>query len=120
MQDWLATLEKVKREVPNDVLVLPSHNDCFRGLHSRLDHLADGQHRTLDRLRKTLKEPKRAVDVFVPLFGRDISESDSGLLHLATGESVACLNYLFHRGEVTRDIDEFGVFTYQALPNLVP
>lgn len=112
MRDWLESLAKIKREVPDDVLVLPSHNDCFRGLHARLDFLAASQERTLDRLRKTLGEPKRAVDVFAALFGRSIDETDDDLLIMATGESLACLNYLMHRGEVRREIDESGVARY--------
>ena len=115
MQDWLQSLAKMKREVPDDVLVLPSHNECFRGLHARLDYLAASQLRTLDRLRKTLQEPRRVVDVFAALSGRGIDETDTGLLNLATGESVACLNYLVHRGEVRREIDANGVARYQAL-----
>ena len=115
MRDWVESLAKIKREVPDDVLVLPSHNECFRGLHARLDYLAASQERSLDRLRKTLKEPKRAVDVFVALFARGIDEKDGPLLNMATGESLACLNYLMHRGEVRREINEAGVATYQML-----
>ena len=109
----MESLAKLKREVPDDVLVLPSHNECFRGLHARLDYLGASQGRTLDRLRKTLKEPRRAVDVFAALFGRAIDESDAGLLNLATGESLACLNYLWHRGEVRRSLDGACVAWYQ-------
>jgi glyoxylase-like metal-dependent hydrolase (beta-lactamase superfamily II) len=115
MGEWLDSLEKIKREVPDDVLVLPSHNDCFRGLHARLDYLGASQHRSLDRLRRTLKSPKRAVDVFVALFGRAISEGDGSLLNLATGESLACLNYLVHRGEASRLLDDAGVAWYQMV-----
>ena len=115
MQEWLESLAKLKREVPDDVLVLPSHNECFRGLHARLDYLASAQERTLERLRKTLKEPKRVVDVFTTLFGRSIDETDAGLLNLATGESLACLNYLLHRGAVTRAFNDAGVAIYQAI-----
>ena len=114
MQEWLASLAKLKQEVPDDVLVLPSHNECFRGLHARLDYLALAQVRTLERLRQSLKQPKRVVDVFTTLFGRSIDETDAGLLNLATGESVACLNYLLHQGAVTRILNEAGVALYQA------
>ena len=60
MSDWLHSLAKLKAEVPDDVLVLPSHNECFRGLHARLDYLAAGQQRTLQRLRKTLMPSRSA------------------------------------------------------------
>lgn len=113
MADWLASLAKLKREIPDDVLVLPSHNECFRGLHARLDYLIAAQLRILERLRKTLQQPKRAVDVFVALFGRSIDEADASLLGMATGESLACLNYLRHQGEVDCEFDGAGVGWYR-------
>lgn len=78
-----------------------------------LDYLAASQARSLDRLRKTLQEPKRVVDVFAALFARVIDEADGPLLSLATGESLACLNYLWQRGEVQRDINDTGVAIHQ-------
>ncbi len=114
MADWLASLAKLKREIPDDVLVLPSHNECFRGLHARVDHLERGQDRALERLRRTLDEPKRAIDVFGALFARGIGEADTSLLGMATGESLACLNHLWHRGEVTRELDAQGVAWYRS------
>ena len=113
MHDWLESLAKIKRLVPDDVLVLPSHNDCFRGLHARLDYLINSQLRILNRLRASLRERKRAIDVFGSLFGRAINAQDSSLLNMATGESLACINYLVQRGEVSRTIDDAGVAWYQ-------
>ena len=113
MADWLASLQKIKAQVPDDVLVLPAHNEPFRGLHARLDYLAATQLRTLARLRKSLGEPRRTIDVFGALFARAIGENDSTLLNLATGESQACLNYLLQRGEITRELDADGVAWYR-------
>ncbi len=109
LSDWLASIDKLKREAPNDVLVLPAHNEPFLGLHERLDYLADSQLRTLQRLREALKESKRVVDVFGALFARPITSADAMQLNLATGESFAHLNYLIHRGEATMRLDEVGV-----------
>jgi glyoxylase-like metal-dependent hydrolase (beta-lactamase superfamily II) len=115
MADWYASLAKIKREVPDDVLVLPAHNECFHGLHARLDALVQGQDRAMDRLRRMLGEPRRATDVFGALFARSIAESDVSLLGMATGESQACLNYLLHRGEVHRHFDADGVAWYRLV-----
>ncbi|HRP75120.1 MAG TPA: MBL fold metallo-hydrolase [Rhodocyclaceae bacterium] len=116
LADWAASLAKLEREVPDDVLVLPSHNECFRGLHARLRHLASSQMRTLDRLRAALDQPRRAIDVFGALFSRPVSEaSDSMLLNLATGESIACLNHLVARGELRFNLDEAGVAWYERI-----
>ncbi|THD81920.1 MAG: MBL fold metallo-hydrolase [Phenylobacterium sp.] len=112
LTEWLRTLAEIKGRVPDDVLVLPAHNEPFHGLHARIDHLIAGHERGLTRLRALIAEPKRAVDVFHALFRRRI---DGGLLGLATGESLAHLNCLIARGQATRRRDEAGVDWYQAL-----
>jgi glyoxylase-like metal-dependent hydrolase (beta-lactamase superfamily II) len=112
----MESLEKVRREVPDDVLVLPAHGDCFRGLHARIDSLVAGQERANDRLLAALAEPRRAVDVFGALFSRPISESSPALLGMATGESLACLNHLMHAGLAERSIDGEGIAWYRAIP----
>jgi glyoxylase-like metal-dependent hydrolase (beta-lactamase superfamily II) len=115
MRDWLDSLAMLRRRIPDDVLVLPSHNDPFRGLHARLDYLTASQLRTLQRLRETLASPCTVVDTFATLFGRPIGDGDLHLLSMATGEGQACLNHLVQRGEVRRVDDEHGVAWYQAI-----
>ena len=100
MREWLSPLAKLKREVPDEVLVLPSHNECFYGLHARLDYLAAAQAASLDRLPHFAGAASRHRRVCGAV-RRGIDESDTGLLNLATGESLACLNYLWHRGRST-------------------
>jgi glyoxylase-like metal-dependent hydrolase (beta-lactamase superfamily II) len=113
MSGWLRSIASLRRDVPDDVLVLPAHNECFRGLHARLDRLAAGQEEAHVRLRGVLDEPKRAIDVFGALFSRPIDPADGHLLSLATGESIASLNHLIARGEVAREVDGNGVAWYQ-------
>jgi glyoxylase-like metal-dependent hydrolase (beta-lactamase superfamily II) len=115
MLDWLESIDKIRREVPDDVLVLPSHGEVFRGLHARLDKLERGQHIAFDRLRRRLNEPRKVQDMFSALFARAISPDNVGLLSMATGEALACLNYLLHRGEITRMLGDDGVYSYQML-----
>jgi glyoxylase-like metal-dependent hydrolase (beta-lactamase superfamily II) len=112
LADWLATLDKIRRRVPDDVLVLPAHNEPFRGLHARLDQLEQSVLRSLDRLREQLREPKRVVDVFGALFLRPVTH-EPHLLSLATGESIAHVNYLLGRGEATLDRMEDGAAWYR-------
>ena len=111
LHDWLTSLARIKALVPDDVLVLPAHNDPFYGLHARLDRLISGHQKGLARLRRRLAEPRRVVDVFPMLFRRTIDDSNLGL---ATGESLAHLNYLLARGEAVRTTDENGVDWYRA------
>ena len=113
LTDWITSCAKLKAAVPDEVLVLPAHNDPFHGLHARLDHLIGGHERSLGRLEKLLaKERKRAVDVFGALFARPI---DGGLLGMATGESLAHINCLIHRGRAVREVDSDGVAWHRAV-----
>jgi len=110
--DWMESLAKIKREVPNDVLVLPAHNEPFRNLHVRLDNLAQDQENTLARLREALHTPRRVIDLFEALFARKIG-TDPLQLYLATGETLACLRYLIGRGEASAKDDESGIAQYR-------
>jgi glyoxylase-like metal-dependent hydrolase (beta-lactamase superfamily II) len=110
MKEWYASLDKLARLVPNDVLVLPSHNAPFFGLHERLAALRSGQDRALGRLREALTAgPQRIVDTFPALFNRPIGEQDPHQLSLATGEAVACMNFLMAQGAVQCTVDAQGV-----------
>ncbi|MNJ39388.1 Hydroxyacylglutathione hydrolase [compost metagenome] len=110
---WFSSLAKLRQLIPNDVLVLPSHNEPFKPLHARLDQLHNSQQRAVERLQQALLEgPKRAVDLFSVLFKRSIDEP---LLTMATGECLANLNYLLHRGQVRVSEDDEGVAWYQSV-----
>jgi glyoxylase-like metal-dependent hydrolase (beta-lactamase superfamily II) len=114
LDDWLTSLARLKACIPDDVLVLPAHNSPFRGLHARIDELAESHRRGLERLEDLLQEPKRAVDVFGALFSRPIS---GGLLGMATGEAVAHLNYLSKNGRAVREPDARGIWWWRKSAN---
>ncbi len=111
LSEWLDSLASLKQQIPDDVLVLPSHNEPFRGLHARLNALAEGHEKRLVRVREELRTPKRAVDVFSVLFKRTIGLD---MLGMATGESLAHLNCLIVRGLAERRADAHGVLWYTA------
>ncbi len=108
--EWLASIARL-RELPDDLLVLPSHGEPFTGLHARLDALAEGHRGRLDALHEHLAEPRRAVDCFTILFGRMIEDGSMGL---ATGEALAHLRRLEVEGKAMRDVRD-GVHWYRAL-----
>ena len=113
MGDWLASLARLRERVPDDVLVLPAHQEPFHGLHARLAALESAQARVFERLLGLLATgPVRAVDTFETVFNRPIQERDNHLLGMATGEALACLNRLMARGEVTRALEADGVYRY--------
>lgn len=111
LNDWLTSIAALAHRIPDDVLVLPSHNEPFRGLHARLSQLAAGHEEKLGRLRESLQQPKRAIDVFDILFRRPVGLS---LLSLATGEALAHLNLLIHRRQAVRELDAAGVAWYRS------
>jgi glyoxylase-like metal-dependent hydrolase (beta-lactamase superfamily II) len=107
--EWLASIAKL-RQLPGDLLVLPSHGEPFTGLHARLDALAAGHKGRLDALHAHLAEPRRAVDCFSVLFGRKIED---GSLGLATGEAMAHLRHLEVEGRAVREARD-GIHWYRA------
>jgi len=109
LADWLRSLTDLKARLPADVLVLPAHGKPFRNCHTRLSQLIDEHEIALDELLKLCATPKRAIDVFPVLFKSRISD---GNLIMATGESVAHLNYLVNQGELNVTTDETGVHWY--------
>lgn len=115
LAEWLASLDAIGKRVPEDVLVLPAHNEPFIGLHERLTQLATKQQLALDRLHAALRQPQRAVDTFSTLFGRAIDSRDAPTYGLATGESIAHLNYLVNRGLAEVHESHDGVAWYRAV-----
>lgn len=115
MAEWMASLAHIRTVVPDDVLVLPSHNECFYGLHDRIGELEASAHEAIARLRGAMTAPKRAVDVIPSLFARPIKEEQIALLTLATGEAIACLNYLIGQGELRTSVDTKGVVWYEPV-----
>jgi glyoxylase-like metal-dependent hydrolase (beta-lactamase superfamily II) len=110
LSEWLESLASIGKRVPDDVLVLPSHNEPFRGLHARLASLISGHEQRLSRMHEELATPKRAIDVFSVLFRRHVG---ADMLIMATGESVAHLNCLIARELAVREIDASGVAWYR-------
>ena len=110
LRDWMESLEHMKARLPADVLVLPAHGKPFRGAHERLDELIHEHDQGLEKCVELCAEPKRAIDVFPALFKGRISD---GNLIMATGESIAHLNYLVESGALTVEPDRDGVDWYR-------
>jgi glyoxylase-like metal-dependent hydrolase (beta-lactamase superfamily II) len=112
LQDWLDSCAKLRALLPDDALILPSHNEPFRGAPRRLTELIDGHEQRMERLVALCAEPERAVDVFPALFRSRITSGNYGM---ATGESVAHLNCLIARGRIRRSTDNAGIAWYEAV-----
>lgn len=110
LKDWLDSLTAMKDRLPEDVLVLPAHGSPFRGAHPRLNALIDEHMIGLEKLLEACREPQRAIDVFPALFKARISDSN---LIMATGESIAHLNYLLADSSIMVETDKEGVRWYR-------
>jgi len=111
LADWLESLQLLKDRLPSDVLVLPAHGKPFRGAHYRLDQMFDEHLDGLRKLEALCRVRKRAVDVFPVLFKSKITNKN---LIMATGESVAHLNFLLNKGSITVERDSEGVDWYSG------
>lgn len=110
LAEWLESLVAIGGRVPDEVLVLPSHNEPFHGLHARLEALRSGHEERLQRVHEALSQPRRAVDIFSLLFRRSVGPE---LMSMATGESIAHLNCLVARGLAAHESDAHGVVWYR-------
>ena len=98
--------------LPDDTLVLPSHERVFRGLHARIAQLHEHHERRLERLLEGCATPITAFDALPLLFKRKL---DDHQMMFAMGEAIAHLHYLQHRGKVRRVEDERGVRRFEKI-----
>jgi glyoxylase-like metal-dependent hydrolase (beta-lactamase superfamily II) len=100
------------RELPPDVLVLPSHGKPFRGAHARVRELEAHHEARFVELRQALGEgAKSAGELLGVLFRRPL---DTHQTFFAMGEAIAHLHYLYYAGEARRAVGDDGVMRYAS------
>jgi len=102
-------LESIRRyrELPGDVLALPSHGLPFHGAHARVAQLEAHHAERLAELRAACTQaPRAAADVLEVLFKRKL---DTGQIFFALGEAIAHLHYLHYEGTLARRVGADGV-----------
>jgi len=101
------------RELPADVLVLPSHGKPFRGAHERVDQLEKHHRERFAELKQELKKGHRSAGELLPvLFRRPL---DAHQTFFAMGEAIAHLHYLYYAGEAKRAAGADGIMRYAAV-----
>jgi glyoxylase-like metal-dependent hydrolase (beta-lactamase superfamily II) len=103
---FLDSIARYARELPADVLVLPSHGLPFRGAHERVAQLEAHHEARLAELEEACATPKAAADVIGTLFRRKL---DLHQTFFAMGETLAHLNYLTGRGRLARTVGADGI-----------
>jgi glyoxylase-like metal-dependent hydrolase (beta-lactamase superfamily II) len=97
------------RELPDDVLVLPSHGKPFRGAHTRVEQLERHHQARLAELLESLRQPRSAGELLGVLFRRPL---DPHQTFFAMGEAIAHLHYLYYAGGASRAVGADGVMRY--------
>jgi glyoxylase-like metal-dependent hydrolase (beta-lactamase superfamily II) len=106
---YLLSLDKLRRAVPPETLVLPSHNLPFRGLHKRIDALAAHHASRCEAILTVCETPKTATQLLPVLFRRTLDQHQIGF---ALGEALAHLNYLMHQGVLDRALGADGAYNF--------
>jgi glyoxylase-like metal-dependent hydrolase (beta-lactamase superfamily II) len=100
------------RDLPADVLVLPSHGKPFRGAHERVAQLEKHHRERFAELKDELaKGPRSAGELLPVLFRRPL---DAHQTFFAMGEAIAHLHYLYYAGEAKRAPGADGIMRYAA------
>jgi glyoxylase-like metal-dependent hydrolase (beta-lactamase superfamily II) len=97
------------RELPADMLVLPSHGKPFRGAHERVEQLERHHRERLGELMQSLQNPKSAAELLSVLFRRPL---DAHQTFFAMGEAIAHLHYLYYAGRAKRARGDDGIMRY--------
>ena len=111
LADFLSSLQGI-RELPAATLVLPSHNEPFRGLRERIDELGQHHEERLEKLATLMDEPRTAMEVARGLFTRPLDQHQTGF---AIGETLAHIHLLRDRGGAIREEGDDGAWRYRRI-----
>lgn len=103
---YLHSLDRLRQVLPPDILVLPSHNLPFRGVHKRIDELAAHHRERCAEVIAACARPHSAADLLPIMFRRRLDRHQTAF---ALGEALAHLHYLVGEGEIGRAADSDGV-----------
>ena len=108
--DWLNSCGRLRDNVAEGVLILPSHQEPFIGLQKRMQKLIDGHQKQLSMLEDNLHHEdyrgKSALECTKILFPRKLEKFDTVM---AVGETLANLRYLERQGRIKVEADDAGV-----------
>jgi glyoxylase-like metal-dependent hydrolase (beta-lactamase superfamily II) len=109
---YLRSLAHLRRTVPADVLVLPSHGLPFEGLHLRIDELIAHHAGRCAQIAEACRElPLSAAEIVPYVFPQALDEHQMGF---AFGEILAHVNHMLAQGELATVEDEEGGRRYRA------
>jgi glyoxylase-like metal-dependent hydrolase (beta-lactamase superfamily II) len=112
LKQFLESIQRY-RELPADVLVLPSHGLPFRGAHARVAELEAHHVARLAELEAACAAgPRSGAEVLEVLFPRKL---DVHQMFFAMGETLAHLHYLHEAGRASQEVGADGVVRYRCV-----
>ena len=116
LEQWLSSLVALDALAPN-TLILPSHQQVFRGLHARTQELQAHHAHQFELIGQFLKETPHssAFETMRHLFPRLLNAVDD---MLALGETIAHLSWMRYEGLVQRQLDPEGIDRYVLSPQI--
>ena len=111
LSQFLGSLSRLGH-LPEDTLVLPSHERVFYGLHPRIGQLHEHHEQRLKRLLEGCAQPLTAYDALPLLFKRTLDEHQ---MMFAMGEAIAHLHHLEAKGLVRREVGSDGLRRFRAV-----
>jgi len=110
VQQYLDSLKKYL-QLPEDVLILPSHGKPFKGLHTRITQLEEHHAERLAEVVAACTTPQSACDIVPLMFRRPL---DAHQLTFAIGEALAHLHKLWFDGILQRQTGDDGIIRFVA------
>jgi glyoxylase-like metal-dependent hydrolase (beta-lactamase superfamily II) len=111
--EYLLSLSEIRKEIPDEVLVLPGHHVPFHGLHRRVGELLDHHELRCGLIADSATvAPRTAAELLPVLFRRQMDAHQTGF---AFSETVAHINYMVARGDLTQSLDPDGVLRVRAV-----
>jgi glyoxylase-like metal-dependent hydrolase (beta-lactamase superfamily II) len=96
---YLRSLASLKRDMPEDVLVLPGHNLPFIGLHTRVDELAEHHEARCRAIEEACRRARHTTADLVPVVFRRVID-DPHQMGFAFSEVLAHVNYMLREGRL--------------------
>lgn len=110
LKEYLNTLQKFV-SLPDDTLVLPSHNLPFKGLKLRIQELEMHHQEIIKTIQKFCEEEQPAIAVLRKLYNKEL---DGFNFVFALCESHAHLNYMCASGQLIKRLDDNNILQYRT------
>ena len=109
LQRFIDSLEQFY-QVPDTVLVLPSHEMPYHNLHTRLGELKEHHAQRCQLIVDNCEQRKSAMEITEIMFAhRKLNDFD---ILMALGEAVAHIHMLMYQGRLRRFVTEQGSWEY--------